>query len=490
MLLLGASGASAAGTTSSWASFQGGPGHAGMVGAAEAPAPPLRHVWRWPPTAPRSSVDAATQAVVANGLAIVLTERQVVALDVTDGSVRWTRTRRPGFLDAPAVDPVAGNGGVVVYLEGRQGTNVAVVAAGLTNGAPMWRFAPAGAGAAPAGGSASPEPTPAPSPSSSPAASASPPSAAPGRTRLQRAIRAAPVIAAGSVFVGCEDGTVYALDLATGVQRWSFKAGAPVHTSPAVEGQDVFVVAENGTTGRATLFALDVTTGKQRWTYSPRSVALNASAPTAGGGSVFVGFGDRTVRAFEATTGRLEWTTDVRFPFSRYNGLALAGDALYAFDAAAGLYRFDARSGTRAWDFQFRTSALRSAPLVAGRAVYVGLDDGTVAAVDVGTGNQVWATRLDLGGAGSPAPAGTTIVVPFVGAGGGIVAFGHAGGPLTDIESPTRLHPVVALANFGVSFGLVLAAVLTLFTVVGRRRTVLSSRTGGDPALPDMDGSA
>lgn len=53
----------------------------------------------------------------------------------------------------------------------------------------------------------------------------------PGATRA----RSQPTIGAGAVFVGSQDGTVYALDFDTGCVRWTFAAEAEVRSSPTVE---------------------------------------------------------------------------------------------------------------------------------------------------------------------------------------------------------------------------------------------------------------
>jgi polyvinyl alcohol dehydrogenase (cytochrome) len=53
----------------------------------------------------------------------------------------------------------------------------------------------------------------------------------PGASRA----RSQPTVGAGAVFVGSQDGTVYALDFATGCVRWTFQADAEVRTSPTLE---------------------------------------------------------------------------------------------------------------------------------------------------------------------------------------------------------------------------------------------------------------
>jgi len=53
----------------------------------------------------------------------------------------------------------------------------------------------------------------------------------PGASRA----RSQPAAAGGAAFVGSQDGTVYALDLATGCVRWKFKATTEVRNSPSIE---------------------------------------------------------------------------------------------------------------------------------------------------------------------------------------------------------------------------------------------------------------
>ncbi len=53
----------------------------------------------------------------------------------------------------------------------------------------------------------------------------------PGATRA----RSQPTVGAGAVYVGSQDGTVYALDFATGCIRWTFLADSEVRSSPTLE---------------------------------------------------------------------------------------------------------------------------------------------------------------------------------------------------------------------------------------------------------------
>src|SRR6188508_443201 len=45
-------------------------------------------------------------------------------------------------------------------------------------------------------------------------------------------VKSSPAIVGERVFVGSDDGHVYALDLASGKKLWAFKTGGPVESSP------------------------------------------------------------------------------------------------------------------------------------------------------------------------------------------------------------------------------------------------------------------
>jgi polyvinyl alcohol dehydrogenase (cytochrome) len=87
----------------------------------------------------------------------------------------------------------------------------------------------------------------------------------PGATRA----RSQPTVGAGAVFVGSQDGTVYALDFGTGCVRWTFAAEAEVRSSPTLEPWQrgdgrarprLFFGDFNGNA-----YALDAQTGRLLW---------------------------------------------------------------------------------------------------------------------------------------------------------------------------------------------------------------------------------
>lgn len=366
----------------------------------------------------------------------------LVAFDPSSGEIRWEDVHRAeGLVVAPAFDPQAGPGGVVVFVEGNGPDDSKLVALDpAERSARLWE------------------------------------------TPLGAQSRTAPNIAGGRVFVGTRDRTALAVDIESGTEAWSAPVDGEVTTSPAVADGVVFLAGEDPQTGRSRLYALDADEGRVVWSYSPPGITAGVSSPTVVDGTVYVGFGDATVRAFDARSGALRWTQPVRAPFSQLAGLAFADASVFALDFGGGVYRLDAGTGRPAWDYQFPSLASWGSPLVAGGYVYVGLDDGTIAAIDTDSGHLVWRTSLRQGAIGAFAPQDGLLLAPAIGPRGGVVAFEHdPGRRLLDVHSPSELILAQALINFLAGAAVVLVLVLGLFRFVLPRLPGARERSAGHP---------
>jgi polyvinyl alcohol dehydrogenase (cytochrome) len=92
-----------------------------------------------------------------------------------------------------------------------------------------------------------------------------------GRLKLKWALgfpstlysRSQPALAGGAMFVGGDDGTVYALDPKTGCAHWTFNASGAIRSGVVVGGGDKPRVYFGDVLGKA--YALDARTGKLLW---------------------------------------------------------------------------------------------------------------------------------------------------------------------------------------------------------------------------------
>ncbi len=221
-------------------------------------------------------------------------------------------------------------------------------------------------------------------------------------------VRSSPAVAGGAVFVGSDSGYLYAFAAGTGAVRWRRDLGGAVTAPPLVTGGQVIVGSRGGD-----VYAFDASTGRRNWRYHTWTVWDAASASN---GLVFVASDQQRVFALNATTGELEWSADI---WGRGRGVpAVSGGRVFVGTDRGRVYAFDAATGREQW----RTDALvdgatgvvRMAPAVAEGRVYVttgetlanGTMTGHAVALDVAEGRIAWRATLADYSTSSPSYAG------------------------------------------------------------------------------------
>jgi outer membrane protein assembly factor BamB len=221
-----------------------------------------------------------------------------------------------------------------------------------------------------------------------------------------------PVHHDGTLYFGSDDGNVYAVEAATGRQRWMARTRGPVPSTPAVAAGRVFVTSYDGR-----LYALDAQSGEVLWRFrtegerrfearglhglqprqqtfaDPYDVFL--SSPVVVDDTVYFGSSDAHVYALDAASGALRWkfaTGDVV-----HASPAVADGMLYVGSWDGRLYALDARTGQERWRFQSGLDPLlhnqqgfQGSPAIAGGVVYVGCRDANLYALDARTGAERW----------------------------------------------------------------------------------------------------
>jgi len=173
-----------------------------------------------------------------------------------------------------------------------------------------------------------------------------------------------------------------------GSPRWSFPtAGSPVESSPLVVDGVVYAGAHNGR-----LYAVDAATGKQRWSYQAPS-DIKGSAALANG-LIVVGDYAGNVHALDPASGAERWTYTggVRF----YGGPAVSGDTIVIGDVGGAVIAIDARTGDELWRHSTGGAYVYSTAAIADGRAFVGSYNGSFEALDLGTGAVDWS--FDVGG--------------------------------------------------------------------------------------------
>ncbi len=105
------------------------------------------------------------------------------------------------------------------------------------------------------------------------------------------AIHSSPAVVNGVVYVGSDDGNLYALDAASGTRKWAYQTGGAIASSPAVVNGVVYIGSEDHS-----LYALDAASGTKKWAYQTGG-AIHSS-PQVVNGVLYVGSDDGKLYAF------------------------------------------------------------------------------------------------------------------------------------------------------------------------------------------------
>jgi outer membrane protein assembly factor BamB len=175
----------------------------------------------------------------------------------------------------------------------------------------------------------------------------------------------------GTIYVGCDDGHVYALD-SDGTVKWSYATGSYVRSSPSV-GADgtVYVASSDGH-----LYALNPD-GTLNWTCLTSSTE-NASPAIGPDGTIYVGAGD----LFAVNPdGTVKWQYDSGSGVFDSSPAVASDGTVYIGSLDTKLYAVDS-SGALSWTYA-TNDVIRSSPAVGSDGtVYVGSTDGFVYAID------------------------------------------------------------------------------------------------------------
>lgn len=193
--------------------------------------------------------------------------------------------------------------------------------------------------------------------------------------------------ASTTVYVGSDDGTLYAVDAETGEEVWAFdEPDDHLFSSPTVVDGIVYVGSADGT-----LYAVDAAAGELEWSVSQSDWEFRHS-PAVADGTVYAtavmdGFGvpDYTF-AFDAETGEEKWVYDEK---PGYTGAVAVADGAVYLPSTDGILALDASTGEPRWEYETEYGYPQTGATVAdGKVITAGVQ--IAVAVDVATGEEVW----------------------------------------------------------------------------------------------------
>jgi len=172
-------------------------------------------------------------------------------------------------------------------------------------------------------------------------------------------------------------------------QRWSRDLGGQI-SYPLIAGGRIFVTVTNPSTNGSTLFALDEANGASVW----GPVDLGGSRPWSNAaydaGRVFAVNHDGVLRAFDAASGALLWSTQLPGQSAFFSPPTASGGVVYTGGSGLGstLYAVNQQDGTVNWTALFFDGINNSSPAVTPTGVFVSF--GELAAFSTQDGSLIW----------------------------------------------------------------------------------------------------
>lgn len=211
----------------------------------------------------------------------------------------------------------------------------------------------------------------------------------------KRGLSSGVTAAEGLVIVGNQKGQLFALDQASGEQKWQAQLSGALLSPSLVQAGRVITLANDGT-----VFAHDLTTGQQVWAYKLQNAQFSlrglASPVNLDGRTILVASSNAYVYAIDALSGvpRMQRRVAVnngRSDIQRLNDIdgdpVVAGRFMVTSSFQGQVTVTDLAAMQVVWS---EDASSNKRPEVADNKVFVAKTDGKLVAYDLGTGQLLW----------------------------------------------------------------------------------------------------
>ena len=204
------------------------------------------------------------------------------------------------------------------------------------------------------------------------------------------AVESSPMVIANRIYITTYAGKLICLEKNSGKIQWTFSVPQHsrtkvVRSSPASDGHVIVFGCDNGS-----LYAVDVDDGKLRW--DARTGGSIVASPSVSNGKVFVGSLDNTLYAFDIGNGKELWKQPLGGKI--FSSQAVDGNRVYVGTAGRNVFCLDAAGGNILWKTT-TNNIVNAAPLLSGNVVYVGCIDKTLYAYDATSGELLWQYTME-----------------------------------------------------------------------------------------------
>ena len=182
------------------------------------------------------------------------------------------------------------------------------------------------------------------------------------------------------VLFGSSDSNIYSVDAKNGELKWKFKTNGPVHGTPVIDKNKIYVGGWD-----ATLYALEAESGKLIWQFqtgTQTGFKGIQSSVAVHDGKVYFGAREPFFFALNADTGKLVWKYDAENSWILSSATIKDNIVYVGTSDTYALLALDAKTGTE--KYRFKTNGWTySSPVIAGNTIYIGDFTGNLFSLDL-----------------------------------------------------------------------------------------------------------
>lgn len=195
-------------------------------------------------------------------------------------------------------------------------------------------------------------------------------------------ILASPIVAEGTVFFTNRQGFLYAVDAATGTQKWRVNVGPYVlRTTPTYQDGALYLVAGFDA------MSLDASTGEERWRVEIRYAGT--ASPTVSEDAMFIVSQEGLLYALDISDGSELWR--VATDGISFGSPAVTSDRLVVATDRGRVLGINPETGRMTWRRDFEIPVYTT-PVITGDTVWIVSTDGLIRALALDDGND----QLDI----------------------------------------------------------------------------------------------
>ena len=192
-----------------------------------------------------------------------------------------------------------------------------------------------------------------------------------------------PIVIEDILIFGTNSGSIYALSVNDGKEKWSIDFEDNVYISSYFDNNLYVASGEK-------CYAISLENQKIKWTFS--TDGLIRTAPSVSDNLVYIASTDNNLYCLDKKTGQEKWRFETGW--SIYTTPAISDTLVFVGSKDNNIYALNKEIGDLVWTFSCN-GAIHTSPVLYGTNIFFGSDDGRVYALNMSDGKYIWSFAPD-----------------------------------------------------------------------------------------------